>query len=330
MKKPSPEQLELMQEQRRAGLIRRWLKAGKLSESEKAEISDLIPLDILNAGPTAPGAQEAASGALNTRKHAKFKKKLPEYCDTYETGDRGLKYWIRRGKLLNDLPPLDEPEKMADWWRRCMPQQVPDKLLAYEKPAARDPIGVPGDERSSQGSPAAGESDGANRQSGSDRSPRDFSKVQSLDIAENVEALRHTHAVNKHLLDEALAADPPNDNASQLRQKNFERSFELLRKAESTLIELQRQRGDLIDAESVRTELAQFLESLRLMRETMPRRVTIELERILPPRFRRVAGMLTKYLLPAVEKARADEENMFRNLETLTGPEAVRDQLLAA
>jgi hypothetical protein len=213
---------------------------------------------------------------------------------------------------------------MADWWRRCMPQQVPDKLLAYEKPSAPDPHASSGDGRSPQGSPAKGEPDGTSR------SPRDFSQVQSLDIAENVEALRHTHAVNKHLLDEALAADPPNDNASQLRQKNFERSFELLRKAESTLIELQRQRGDLIDAESVRTELAQFLESLRLMRETMPRRITIELERILPPRFRRVAGLLAKYLLPAVEKARADEENMFRNLETLTGPEAVKDQLLAA
>jgi hypothetical protein len=283
----------------------------------------------LNAGPTSPGAQEAAAsavrhGPLNTRKHAKYTKKLPEYFGTYETGDRGLKYWIRRGKLMGILPPLDEPEKMADWWRQCMPQQVPDKLLAYEKPPpAPDPLGTSGDNRSSQNSSAAGEPDGTSR------SPRDFSKVQSLDIAENVEALRHTHAVNKHLLDEALAADPPNDNASQLRQKNFERSFELLRKAESTLIELQRQRGDLIDAESVRTELAQFLESLRLMRETMPHRIVIELERILPPRFRRVAGLLAKYLLPAVEKARADEENMFRNLETLTGAEAVKELLAA-
>lgn len=313
MKKPSPEQLELMREQRRAGLIRRWLKAGKLSETEKAEISDLIPLEILNAGPTSPGAQEAASSVLNTRKHAKYQKKLPDYFDTYETGDRGLKYWIRRGKLLNDLPPLDDPPKMADWWRRCMPQQVPDKLLAYEKPSRP---GAP-DPRSS---------------SGGDRSPtapRDFSEVRSLDIAENVEALRQTHAINKKLLDEALAADPPNDNTTQLRQKNFERSFELLRKAESTLIELQRQRGNLVDVESVRTELAQFLESLRLMRETMPRRITIELERILPRRFKRVAALLTKYLLPAVEKARADEENMFRNLETLTGPENVKELLAA-
>lgn len=318
MKKPDAAQLELMKEQRCASLIRRWLRAGKLNEKEKAEISDLIPLAILNAGPTSPGAQEAAAsavrlGPLNTRKHAKYAKKLPEYFDTYETGDRGLKYWIRRGKLLNDLPPLDDPPKMADWWRRCMPQQVPDKLLAYEKPAVKDPL-------ASSGEP------GKNTPT----TPRDFSKVQSLDIAENVEALRHTHAVNKHLLDEALAADPPNDNTTQLRQKNFERSFELLRKAESTLIELQKQRGNLIDVESVRTELAQFLESLRLMRETMPRRIVIELERILPRRFRRVAGLLAKFLLPAVEKARADEENMFRNLETITGPEDIKEQLLAA
>lgn len=312
MKKPDAAQLEQMREARCASLIRRWLSAGKLSDSEKSEIADLIPLRILNAGPSSPGAQEAASGALNTRKHAKFKKKLPEYFGAFETGDRGLKYWIRRGKLLNDLPPLDEPEKMADWWRRCMPQQVPDKLLAYEKPPSVDTLA------------SSGEPDG-------DRSstPRDFSAVKSLDIAENVEALRQTHAINKQLLDEALRADPPDDNRAQLRQKNFERSFELLRKAESSLIELQRQRGNLVDIESVRSELAQFLESLRLMRETMPVRIMNELERILPRRFQRVFRMLAKYLLPAVEKARADEESMFRNLETLTGPEAVKELLAA-
>lgn len=331
MKKPDAAQLELMKEQRCASLIRRWLRAGKLNEKEKAEISDLIPLAILNAGPTSPGAQEAAAsavrlGPLNTRKHAKYAKKLPDYFDTYETGDRGLKYWIRKGKLLGDLPPLDDPPLMAAWYRRCMPsQQVPDKLLASEKPAITDPLAGSSEPAviAKSGEPTGGTGGGGTS------APRDFSQVKSLGLADNVEALRQTHAINKQLLDEALAADPPNDNMTQLRQKNFERSFELLRKAESSLVELQKLRGNLVDIESVRTELSQFLESLRLMRETMPHRIVIEMERILPRRFQRVARLLEKYLIPATEKARADEESMFRNLETLSGPETVKDLLAA-
>lgn len=323
MNKPDPAQLEMMKEQRCASLIRRWLRAGKLSEPEKAEISHLIPLEILNAGPTSPGAQVAATEALNTRKHARYNKKLPEYHATYETGERGLKYWIKRGKLMGDLPPLDEPEKMADWWRRCMPQQVPDKLLAYELPSSSAPDPLAGS--SEPGAIAkAGEPSGT-----SSGTARDFSKIESLDIAGNVEALRRTHAINKKLLDEALSADPPNDNQAQLRQKNFERSFELLRKAESTLIELQKQRGNLIDKEAALSELSQFMEALRLMRETMPRRIMNELERILPRRLQRVSRLLEKLLIPAIEKARADEENIFRNLETLGRPDTVKELLAA-
>jgi hypothetical protein len=61
----------------------------------------------------------------------------------------------------------------------------------------------------------------------------------------------------------------------------------------------------------------------------MPHRIVIEMERILPRRFQRVGRLLEKYLVPAIEKARADEESMFRDLETLNGPEAVKELLAA-
>ena len=326
MKQPSQEELETMRDARTASLIRRWLGGKKLTDEEKIEVSQRagISLDILILGPSAPGAKEAVQRAQNTRKHVKYKKKLTEYCDTYsvEKSARVIKRWIRRGKELNDLPPLDEPHRMAGWWRRCMDHEVPDYLLGFVSGLGTpDPLAD-----SSDGGPAG---TGKSGKAGSQSQPRDFSTVRSLDIVENVEALRHTHAINKHLLDEALHAAEPNDTLTNLRRKNFEGSFDLLRKAEITLMDIQKQRGNLIDKEKVRTELAQVFEALRLMRETMPRRIIIAFEQLLPRRFQRILAKLEFFLAPAIEKARADEENIFRNLETLDGPEAIK-KLLAA
>jgi hypothetical protein len=187
-----------------------------------------------------------------------------------------------------------------------MDHQVPDYILAIAAPP--DPHAANSDDRSTTG------------ETGEESKPRDFSQVKSLDIRQNVEALRQTHAINKHKLDEALAGT--NETEIQLRQKNFERSFELLRKGEQTLVDLEKQRGTLIDQESVRVELSQIFESLRLMRETMPRRILSEMERL---------GYsnpeVEKYLLPATEKVRGDEEEIFRKLETLDGPETVKKLL---
>jgi hypothetical protein len=265
--------------------------------------------------------------ASRFRKHVKWAKKLPEYAAIFRQTDRTIKRWIRRGKETGELPPLDNPSRMAAWWRRNMDHEVPDYLLGFIDNRHSGAGADPHAKNSDAGSGAA--VTGNSGEAGSQSQSRDLSQVKSLDIVENVEALRHTHAINKHLLDEALHAEEPNDTITTLRRKNFEGSFELLRKAEVTLIEIQKQRGDLIDKEKVRSELAQILESLRLMRETMPHRIIIALEQILPRRIQRVGQAFLKYLEPAIEKARADEEKIFRNLEALDGPEAVQ-KLLAA
>lgn len=316
MKKPSQEELQTMVDVRCASLIKRWLSGKKLSDDEKSYVVEHghIPLEILNQGPNSPAAKEAVKGITSTRKHAKYKEKLPHYASLYGQTERTIKRWIRRGKELNDLPPLDHPELMAAWWRRCMDHQVPDYLLAVESK---------GDDRSTTGNSGEADPDGTSR------SPRDFSDVQGLGLAENVAALRITHAINKKLWDEAIHADPPNDNLVQLRQKNFERSFNLLRVAEITLVEFQEKHGQLVNEANVRAELSQLFESLRLMRENMPRRILAELEKILPRRIQRVMRVFEQYLVPAIDNARASEDEIFRNLETLEGPDAVK-KLLAA
>jgi hypothetical protein len=70
-------------------------------------------------------------------------------------------------------------------------------------------------------------------------------------------------------------------------------------------------------------ELAQLFESLRLMRETMPRKIVIEIEKALPRRRVRIVRLLENFLNTAVKKVRSDEDNIFRKLKSLDGRAAV-------
>ncbi|HEY4285372.1 MAG TPA: hypothetical protein VGM62_20115 [Chthoniobacterales bacterium] len=312
-----------MQDARTASLIHRWLAGGKLTDEEKIEVHKQadIPLDVLSVEPSSPSAKEAVSKLKSTRKHARYPKKLPEYAAVFGQTDRTVKRWIKRGKETGELPPLDHPPHMAAWWRRNMDNQVPDYLIGFigqSSPDSPDPRAGNGETGSTEGQPG-----------GTSRSPRDFSQIEGLDLEKNVEELRRSHAINKHLLDEALHAKEPSEQGIALRQRNYERSFELLRKSERTLLEFKQLSGGLINPEPIRAELAQVLESLRLMRETMTDRILTELEKILPRRFQRVLRLFEKFLRPAIEKTRADEENIFRNLGALDGPDAVKSRLAA-
>lgn len=319
MKEPSPEQKEQMRDARLAALIRKWVSGKRLPPEDLKSIEHLIPADILAKGPTSPGAKEAIQRATNTRKHAKYPKKLPEYAATYGKDVRTIRRLIRRGKELNDLPPLDDPPIMAAWWRRCMDHQVPDYLLCFA------PAGTVPETRAISGDAAGGTTETGEPPGDPPPKPRDFSNIKGLDLEENVIGLRRSHAINKFLLDEALHASPPNDNLTQLRQKNFDRSFELLRKAEITLIEFKKAAGALVDPEPIRTELAQMSEVLRLMHEGMPRKIEAELGKL----GWHLNAEQRQQLSVAVEKARADEANIFRNLDALKGPEDVNKQLAA-
>ncbi len=53
----------------------------------------------------------------DTRRHAKYRKRLPWYAKKYGTTDRAIKRWIRIGKQHGDLPPLGRPDRMLAWYR---------------------------------------------------------------------------------------------------------------------------------------------------------------------------------------------------------------------
>lgn len=63
-----------------------------------------------------------------------YRYRVGHYCQAFGRPGKPLdrktvERWIRRGREIQggpDLPPLDDPGAMAEWWRRCMVHKVPE------------------------------------------------------------------------------------------------------------------------------------------------------------------------------------------------------------
>ena len=211
-------------------------------------------------------------------KHLKLARPRAEYAARFAVGLTAVDTWIKRGKAHNDPPPLDEPADMARWWRRVMRGPVPAR---FQTVAVKE------------------------------FEQRDFSQVRGLSMEQNVAALRVTLAINKKLLDEALATK--DEGTVGLRQRNYERCFNLLRLAEQSLTELQKRRGELIEREKVVDDLTRMVESYKLMRERMARDILVSLEGRCSKRMRRALNYLREHLEASIEEVRRGEELFFAN-----------------
>lgn len=244
---------------------------------------------------------------------------MVEYAHVYGVSDRTIKSWVQIGKKLvsdrfpeGDLPPLDYPKEMPAWRTRCMPNCVADGVLL----AAQGEPPSPQTARSTTAEPPLPPPPPP---------PRDFSNVEGLDIERNVAELRKTLAINKQLLDEALQGH--DENLISLRQRNYKDLLELLRKAEDTLATLRKTSGDWIEKSDVRTDLVQFLEALRFMRQTMSARILVELQKISTRPMSRILRLLGHQLPTVIERVCVKDEKLFLTLETIDGPETLADQL---
>jgi hypothetical protein len=212
---------------------------------------------------------------MNTRRHLKLAKPRTAYAERFGVKLASVDYWISRGKQSDDPPPLDEPERMADWWRRVMSGAVPERFQHLPPP------------------PQNGQA-----------KARDFSDAKGLGIEANVQALRRMLEINERLLEEALLAN--DDRLFASRQRMYGDCFNQLRLAEQSLTELQKRRGQLIDRDQVETEVTKVVETLRLMRESMPRRVLSHLHSVAPE--------FAERLTQAITLEREAEDRIFRNL----------------
>ncbi len=316
----SPEDIAGILARRHGALLQKYIE-GKTSPKEEAEIAHIIAqlprTEAAQAQPTdTPGQSfelEAQDAAAGQKRRSGYFHELTAYAERYDANLRTVKRWIADGRNATppDPCPLDSPAQMPEWWTRHKTQRVPAAILAaasadQEKaPAAVQPAALPAATKESLGAEQLGE--------------HSFLDAIGQDMLGNVAELRVTVAIAKRQLDLALAGR--DDALTTMRQRNYERVFELLRKCEKTVLDLQRERSELIEKAAVARDLVFLVQQVVVMRQMMVRRVLEEVPDLLPEQQARVRA--------AIEKARAREDTLFRSSKYWETPEHVAAQLAA-
>jgi len=65
-----------------------------------------------------------------TPRKVQYPQPLSEYARTYGRSLRSMKAWVAHGKRAGQLPPLQSPAEMPDWYAKNVAERVPDDLLA--------------------------------------------------------------------------------------------------------------------------------------------------------------------------------------------------------
>lgn len=177
-----------------------------------------------------------------------------EYSEKYSAGERTIKRWVKLGRKAGQPPPLDAPEEMAAWWGKVMRQRVPDRILALAaaRPApsvapAPAPAGTP---------PPDPEGD----------APPD---VADLGLEASVRRLQRLEYDANQRLVRAIETNEDIEGA----QRRWERVVELLRKAESSLIQVRQERGDMVPKAEVRAAIVEVHGQIATSLRGMLRRV---------------------------------------------------------
>jgi hypothetical protein len=94
------------------GQISSWVKRGK-------EIDQLPPLE-------SPAAmREWVSRHYGTKWIQRYRRPHSAYAAIYKVDSRTIKRWVRKGKLISELPPLDNIPATQRWLARHMKQHHP-------------------------------------------------------------------------------------------------------------------------------------------------------------------------------------------------------------
>lgn len=205
---------EDLQKARLASLIRKYCLGGKLSKEELQEIADYIPDFRATVGKV----------TRDTYQHP-----LAWYEPFYgvkANEGRTIKRWIRRGreKIPEDLPPLDQPERMASWWSVNMKWKVPDRLLKMaaggtSSASASAEVTRAEKDKSQSSEPPSGQ-----------RTPLEL--PEGSGFAAILDRARHAERVAFGNWQRALNADPFDAGDEELKQRAWSRAVETVRKLE--------------------------------------------------------------------------------------------------
>lgn len=170
----------------------------------------------------------------------------------YKSGDT-VRAWVRLGKARGDLPPLEEPLKMIEWWRGNMEHNVPDGILL----AARGCD--PGDQFELDGgvleSPPV-------KPPPVSRGPIVLGDLELGELGESADdALRQCQALQGYCFEQLQAALKINDHAGAERwRKDWTSAAQTRRQWEKDFNRIQEERGHLLRKTEV-LEAAQAMAS---------------------------------------------------------------------
>lgn len=195
-------------------------------------------------------------------------RKLADYEAIYGTKVRQMKNWRKIGQALTppQLPPLDEPEEMVQWWARAYPERnVPEKImqaanrakaakLAGEATCAAPPVADSISPAKTKSAPPAGNSETDPASTARARIEA-FEQVDGLTLESAALRMRKTLAIL--MRDQEAALCNPNSTESEMtmRANRVDKCIERLRKIEGTLDEQRKLRGDLVDRAEAREDL---------------------------------------------------------------------------
>lgn len=302
---------ELSQEQRaqlaRAmSLYARWLKGGQLSLPQLREVRPQLGEENYARALALLGVEENDAAISETVEVDRVWSgpELQNFVPTYGRSVRQMKRWIATGRAAKkpELPPLERPDLMRDWWTRHMTQRCPAKIVQAAIDVARNPT--------TPAEPGA---------SGSAGKSIDVKQLEMVSGQAVLQANRFLAATANAL--EAAYLDG-NDAEIDRLQKRWDKALNAVRLAESSERAARKQDGDLIPKAVLFPELSTYLEVQRVMRSTMARKVCSSLADLSDEIRERVAS--------AIEKQRAPEESILRRLPQFRSIEEIELELTAA
>jgi hypothetical protein len=243
---PSAEHLAGLRRAREGALLLRFCDGNILGTVEMAEVAHIVPPEVLSNPPPPRLARE-----------------IEAYAADLGTSKRTVFRWLELGRSKKDHVPLDDPPQMIAWWARNMSHKVPSYLQDWASRSKSAQVNtVP---TSATTFPAGvGATEAAGR--GHDQPLRtsiDIRELSGHGLDKAVEMLRQVVEANAQQLSEAFK--DPNDQRLSQHQSRFDESVEQLRKAEGSLIALQKSRGDLAPRAQFRSDLHTLLTGLRGM-----------------------------------------------------------------
>ncbi len=236
---------------------------------------------------------------------------LSHYAKLYNRSERRVKEWVSRGRHSNppDLPPLDDPPRMAAWWRRVIDKYPPDEMLAVES-------AEPADSKPETRNLAT-----VNASASPDESSMTAMDLGSLELAEGEQVKQARSLVQATHLQLVAATEGKSPDAFRRWLPLWTDATEALRRLVKADAEEKKMRGEYVSRPSVLAEISQLMESLRIMRERMADKVIAQLARSDIPKLAEILPLITAPLRDAINEVRAVENSLFQSLETLRGPE---------